>query len=240
MRCSWSGARLHHSLAAVGARRLLSTPSREPFDPGLGSALARTLARSGLSPKLTGFTFGVSSGGLKFLQVPCVYQFHHSGWLDSLPSPFSPDYRRACSNCTARLAPSWLLAVQETNSGCMLESLETRAIPKLCGPLPCKEKDLTKEVLSPQCLPISPSGRRLPNAHLRHSVTRAARTRNALVLSGERNARSTGLSPSPRKKGSRSFPCISGAGKESRTLDLNLGKVALYQLSYSRIYFYTL
>jgi hypothetical protein len=27
----------------------------------------------------------------------------------------------------------------------------------------------------------------------------------------------------------------SGAGEESRTLDLNLGKVALYQLSYSRI-----
>jgi hypothetical protein len=26
----------------------------------------------------------------------------------------------------------------------------------------------------------------------------------------------------------------SGAGEESRTLDLNLGKVALYQLSYSR------
>ena len=26
-----------------------------------------------------------------------------------------------------------------------------------------------------------------------------------------------------------------GAGKESRTLDLNLGKVALYQLSYSRM-----
>jgi hypothetical protein len=37
------------------------------------------------------------------------------------------------------------------------------------------------------------------------------------------------------KKGSRSFPFfISGAGEESRTLDLNLGKVALYQLSYSR------
>ena len=97
-----------------------------------------------------------------------------------------------------------------------------------------------RRILSPQCLPISPSGRRLPNAHLRHSVTRAARTRNAPVLSGERNARSTGLSPSPRKKGSRSFPCISGAGKESRTLDLNLGKVALYQLSYSRIYYHTL
>ncbi len=27
-----------------------------------------------------------------------------------------------------------------------------------------------------------------------------------------------------------------GAGDESRTRDLNLGKVALYQLSYSRIY----
>ena len=30
-------------------------------------------------------------------------------------------------------------------------------------------------------------------------------------------------------------PKYFGAGKESRTLDLNLGKVALYQLSYSRI-----
>ena len=132
-RCSWSGARLHHSLAAVGARRLLSTPSHEAFDSGLGSALARTLARSGRSPNLTGFTFGVSSGGLKLLQVPCVYQFHHSGWLDSLPSPFSPDYRRACSNCTARLAPSWLLAVQETNTGCIPEGMETCAIPSFAG-----------------------------------------------------------------------------------------------------------
>ena len=30
----------------------------------------------------------------------------------------------------------------------------------------------------------------------------------------------------------------SGAGKESRTPDLNLGKVALYQLSYSRVDYY--
>ena len=39
-----------------------------------------------------------------------------------------------------------------------------------------------------------------------------------------------------KKKGSpqASFFAI-GAGEESRTLDLNLGKVALYQLSYSRI-----
>ncbi len=37
------------------------------------------------------------------------------------------------------------------------------------------------------------------------------------------------------KKGKLCFPSESGAGEESRTLDLNLGKVALYQLSYSRI-----
>ena len=42
------------------------------------------------------------------------------------------------------------------------------------------------------------------------------------------------------EKGSRSFPFKTGAGKESRTLDLNLGKVALYQLSYSRIDLFTL
>ncbi len=33
---------------------------------------------------------------------------------------------------------------------------------------------------------------------------------------------------------SRSFPNKFGAGKETRTLDLYLGKVSLYQLSYSR------
>ena len=32
----------------------------------------------------------------------------------------------------------------------------------------------------------------------------------------------------------RYFPFLTGAGNESRTRDLNLGKVALYQLSYSR------
>ena len=37
------------------------------------------------------------------------------------------------------------------------------------------------------------------------------------------------------KGGKQRFPPRnSGAGEESRTLDLNLGKVALYQLSYSR------
>ncbi len=40
-----------------------------------------------------------------------------------------------------------------------------------------------------------------------------------------------------KKKGKArdAFPfCLSGAAEESRTLDLNLGKVALYQLSYCR------
>jgi hypothetical protein len=38
------------------------------------------------------------------------------------------------------------------------------------------------------------------------------------------------------KKGSTRLPFFEfGAGEESRTLDLNLGKVALYQLSYSRV-----
>jgi hypothetical protein len=41
----------------------------------------------------------------------------------------------------------------------------------------------------------------------------------------------------PDKKGKPSFPfCKSGAGNEVRTRDLNLGKVALYQLSYSRVF----
>ena len=46
--------------------------------------------------------------------------------------------------------------------------------------------------------------------------------------------------PAKIKKGKRHgtnryrFPRKSGAGNESRTRDLNLGKVALYQLSYSR------
>ena len=39
-----------------------------------------------------------------------------------------------------------------------------------------------------------------------------------------------------KKKGSKLLPFIKfGAGKEARTLDLYLGKVSLYQLSYSRV-----
>ena len=36
--------------------------------------------------------------------------------------------------------------------------------------------------------------------------------------------------------GNYELNCVTGAGEESRTLDLNLGKVALYQLSYSRVH----
>ncbi len=46
-----------------------------------------------------------------------------------------------------------------------------------------------------------------------------------------------GLFKPQSKKGSSTLPFLDflGAGEESRTLDLNLGKVALYQLSYSRV-----
>jgi hypothetical protein len=40
--------------------------------------------------------------------------------------------------------------------------------------------------------------------------------------------------PSTNKLSELAFKCQFGAGDESRTRDLNLGKVALYQLSYSR------
>jgi hypothetical protein len=42
------------------------------------------------------------------------------------------------------------------------------------------------------------------------------------------------LNWSTKQKGKLGFPFF-GAGDEARTRDLNLGKVALYQLSYSRM-----
>jgi hypothetical protein len=44
--------------------------------------------------------------------------------------------------------------------------------------------------------------------------------------------------PAIKKEAGSASLSESGAGEESRTLDLNLGKVALYQLSYSRINHY--
>ena len=49
----------------------------------------------------------------------------------------------------------------------------------------------------------------------------------------------TALLPRPDRRDEKGKPELPfskyGAGEESRTLDLNLGKVALYQLSYSRV-----
>src|SRR5690349_13662367 len=44
------------------------------------------------------------------------------------------------------------------------------------------------------------------------------------------------LSPSIKKSHPKAAFLMSGAGNETRTRDLNLGKVALYQLSYSRVF----
>ncbi len=95
-RRSWSGARLHPGLAAVGARRLLSTPSRP--GGGLGSALARARCCPGRSPTLTGVTRRVSPAGLKLFQVPCVYRFHHSGMSGVRAAAFVTRSRGATIN----------------------------------------------------------------------------------------------------------------------------------------------
>ena len=98
---SWSGARLHHSLAAVGARRLLSTPSEEPFGSRAWLGISSDL-RPGPSPSLTGFTSGVSPGGLKFGLSPL-----------RLPiSPLGHDARCYFNYLLltgSQLASSWLL-----------------------------------------------------------------------------------------------------------------------------------
>jgi hypothetical protein len=74
-RRSWPGARLRPSLPALGARRLLSTPSRLH---GLGSASARSGSRA--FAEFDGFRSARFRAGAQIaLQVPCVYRFHHSG-----------------------------------------------------------------------------------------------------------------------------------------------------------------
>ncbi len=101
-RRSWAGARLHHSLSAVGARRLLSTPSEEPFGSRAWLGISSDL-RPGPSPSLTGFTSGVSPGGLKFGLSPL-----------RLPiSPLGHDARCYFNYLLltgSQLASSWLLA----------------------------------------------------------------------------------------------------------------------------------
>jgi len=65
-----------------------------------------------------------------------------------------------------------------------------------------------REILSLLCLPISPPGRHVDYI---------------------------GGVPIRKRESDQRFPFVYfGAAEESRTLDLNLGKVALYQLSYCR------
>ena len=73
-----------------------------------------------------------------------------------------------------------------------------------------------REILSLLCLPISPSGQKagiIPSLVIKIWPELWLTGTDACFASSRKN----------------------GAGEESRTLDLYLGKVSLYQLSYSRI-----
>ncbi len=91
--------------------------------------------------------------------------------------------------------------------GARSTKLATRDVEVVPGAGVEPARPLGRGILSPLCLPIPPPGRHKP-----------------LYLPG--NGR--------RESACGTFPSRSGAGKESRTLDLYLGKVSLYQLSYSR------
>ncbi len=85
---SWSGARLHHSLAAVGARRLLSTPSQAIARAWLGVGSVAEASRA--FAEFDGLHFGRFPPKAQIVQVPCVYRFHHSGGvLTALKTPTS-------------------------------------------------------------------------------------------------------------------------------------------------------
>ena len=113
-------------------------------------------------------------------------------------------------------------------------------------------------ILSPLCLPISPSGPWMPgdtggatrnrtevHGFAGRCITTLPSRREGLVLVCRLRPKGAVKSPGYRLrrfagdtklKGGKHLlsPRESGAAEESRTLDLNLGKVALYQLSYCR------
>ena len=97
-----------------------------------------------------------------------------------------------------------------------------------------------RRILNPMCLPISPLGqwlttrwRRGPESNRTNRICNPGHNRFATAPSFDA---SIYLQHPGNKKGKRLASLSEcGAGKESRTLDLNLGKVALYQLSYSRV-----
>ncbi|SOY47077.1 hypothetical protein CBM2588_A130015 [Cupriavidus taiwanensis] len=97
-RCSWAGARLHHSLAAVGARRLLSTPSQPCGWAWLG--VGSDAMHPGRSPNLTGVTSGVSPRRLKLFKSLVSTDF--TTRARALPVPGREHTRQGC--CSARQA----------------------------------------------------------------------------------------------------------------------------------------
>ena len=101
-RCSWSGARLHHS-PAHDAHCHRCPPSAlytflRPCGRRLGSVSARTLARPGPSPSLTGFTSGVSPGGLKPFKSLVSTNFTTRACRRPSRTTHAPGGRRACSS----------------------------------------------------------------------------------------------------------------------------------------------
>ena len=87
-----------------------------------------------------------------------------------------------------------------------------------------------------------PNWRRDPESNRTDRICNPGHNRFAIAPKGTISPAAPGATSRPasgksyNKKGKPSASLLesSGAGEESRTLDLNLGKVALYQLSYSR------
>ncbi len=165
------------------------------MEAGLGSALARMPEHPGLSPTLTGFTSGVSPRRLKLFKSLVSTDFTTRALHDALePTPLS------AGSC---LAP-------EHRGEPRSYALDARKpLPLLTfHPGGKSKKDLTKQILSLLCLPISPPGR-VPDYIGRPYTKKGKRIALSLFQTG--------------------------AAEESRTLDLYLGKVSLYQLSYCRM-----
>jgi len=120
-RRSWAGARLHHSLSALGARRLLSTPSEEPFGSRAWLGISSDL-RPGPSPSLTGFTSGVSLRGLKFGLSPLRLPISPLGLERNFPVLLTTARYDPSRN---GLAPSWPLIQKASFWTGFLISLQT-------------------------------------------------------------------------------------------------------------------
>ena len=164
-RRSWAGARLHHSLSALGARRLLSTPSEKPFSFRAWLGISSDL-RPGPSPSLTGFTSGVSPGGLKFGLSPLRLPISPPGQnceavYNTLPrTPWQEPPR-------IRLVPTWLLmqrvissirglnsdlASHNTNSLQEAHCRPTLRHPRAASPLLCTIRAVVRQPPMCPCL----------------------------------------------------------------------------------------